>query len=374
MADVPTLTDGTVTLRRHLDQDVPGVVEQCVDPLSRLWTTVPLAYGSEDAKRFVRDIMPGGWATDQEWSFAIEVAGRYAGTVSLRNEREGRAEIAYGSHPWVRGTGHVLAALRLLVDWGFEEKDLHSIIWWANRGNWASRRTAWRLGFNVDGTVRQWLPQRGQLTDAWAGTLLREDPRRPRTLWRDTPRLNDASVQLRPLRHTDVPRIVEACADPVTAQWLGRMPSPYTAVDAVDWLEACTENAASGRASTWAVAEPRTDLLMGVVNLFDFVGSGAGGEAGEHQAELGYWTHPEARGQGVATRASALVLRHGFEDLSLRLVRAMVAVDNTGSRLVLERAGLRLWGIEREAIQVRSGWVDAACYDIRADEVTPELG
>ena len=50
------------------------------------------------------------------------------------------------------------------------------MIWWAHAGNWASRKLAWRLGFSFDGTVRQWLPQRGELRDGWVGTLLRGEP------------------------------------------------------------------------------------------------------------------------------------------------------------------------------------------------------
>ena len=362
MVDTPTLSDGTVTLRRHRDADIAGVVEQSADPLSRRWTTVPLTYGTEDAKRFVRDIMPGGWATDQEWGFALEVDGRYAGTLSLRNEGDGRAELAYGSHPWVRGSGHVGRALRLLVDWGFAEKDLHTVVWWANRGNWASRKTAWRLGFSFDGTVRQWLPQRGVLTDAWAGTLLRDDPREPRGTWLDTPVLTGTVVTLRPLRDTDVPRIVEACADTGTAQWLGRMPVPYTVADAIGWLEANTEGAASGSKITWALADPASDVLLGAINLFSLVAG--------HEGEVGYWAHPQARGRGLMSEACRLVLRHGFDDLGLRLVRAVAAVDNTASRRVLEGNGFTRWGTERGGVRVRDGYADAAHYEVAADELS----
>src|SRR3954468_18459779 len=89
LGDVPTLTDGVVTLRRHHEDDVDAIVEQSRDPLSRRWTEVPDPYGREDARRFVRDVMAGGWAADQEWAFAVEAfdddgTSRYAGTVTLR--------------------------------------------------------------------------------------------------------------------------------------------------------------------------------------------------------------------------------------------------------------------------------------------------
>ncbi|MSZ78066.1 MAG: GNAT family N-acetyltransferase, partial [Actinobacteria bacterium] len=86
MPSAPTLTDGVVTIRGHLPGDADGSFEQCQDPLSQRWTTVPVPYSRDDARVFVTEIMPGGWAEDTEWGFAIEVEGRYAGTVSLRNE------------------------------------------------------------------------------------------------------------------------------------------------------------------------------------------------------------------------------------------------------------------------------------------------
>ncbi|ANH36711.1 Spermidine N(1)-acetyltransferase [Nocardioides dokdonensis FR1436] len=188
MSPAPTLTDAregapVVILRAHRPDDAQGSYEQCQDPLSQEWTTVPLPYTREMAHGFVTEMMPGGWSDDSEWGFALDVDGRYAGTVSLRNEGDGRAEIAYGSHPWVRGTGAVERALRLLLDWGFAERDLRTVVWWANTGNWASRKVAWRLGFTMEGTVRQYLPHRGELRDAWVATLLAGDPREPRTAW-----------------------------------------------------------------------------------------------------------------------------------------------------------------------------------------------
>ena len=224
----PTLTDGVVTLRAHRADDARGSYEQCQDPLSQRWTTVPVPYTSEMATSFVTELMPAGWVEDREWGFAVEHDGRYAGTISLRPEGDGRAEIAYGSHPRVRGAGVMERALRLLLAWGFEERELRTVIWWAHRGNWASRKLAWRLGFSCDGTLRQWLPQRGELRDAWVGTLQRGEPREPRTTWLDCPVLGAGGVRLRPWRADDADRIVEACRDERTAHWLGRLPRPYT--------------------------------------------------------------------------------------------------------------------------------------------------
>lgn len=361
MDRAPTLTDGVVTLRPHRPEDAEGCYEQCQDPLSRQWTTVPVPYTREMAVRWVTDVMPGGWAYGSTWGFAVEVDRRYAGTVELRDEGEGRAEVAFGSHPWVRGTGAVERAVRLLLEWGFAHQGLRVVVWRANAGNWASRKLAWRLGFSFDGTVRRSLPQRGELRDGWVGTLLDTDARGPSTPWLEVPVLEADGLRLRPWRESDVPRIVEACSDERTKRWLGRMPDPYTDADARAWLDHQQEEQARGRALHWAVAATSDDdRALASVSAFDLVP--------ELELEIGYWAHPDARGRGVTTRAMALVVRHAFEVLGVRRVTSGAAVDNAASRRVIEANGLRAWGTERAGTVVLDGRADIVWYDVLVEE------
>jgi RimJ/RimL family protein N-acetyltransferase len=356
----PTLTDGVVTLRAHRPDDAQGVFEQCVDPLSQQWTSVPIPYSPADAETFVNEVMPLGWLSDIEWAFAIEAEGRFAGTCSLRNEGSRRAEIAYGAHPWVRGTGHVERALRLLLEWGFAERDLVTVIWWANKGNWASRKTAWRLGFRLEGELRQWLTARGEVRDSWVGTLLRDDPREPQSRWLDCPVLERDGLRLRPIRVGDADRILEACTEQRTQHWLGRLPSPYTRDDALTYVESRTAQLADGSGVTWAVTTPEDDVLLGTIGWFDWTP--------EVQCEIGYWTHPDARGRGLMTRAMGQVTDHVLHDLGVRRVTAFAAVDNTASRRVIEANGFTQYGVERLGVEVRDGRADMALYDLLAEE------
>jgi RimJ/RimL family protein N-acetyltransferase len=361
MDSAPTLTDGTVVLRAHREDDVRGCYEQCQDPVSQEWTTVPVPYSLEDARSFVTETMPKGWVEGTSWGFAVEVDGRYAGTVELRDEAEGRLEVAYGSHPWVRGTGSMARAVRLLVDWAFDDRAARVVVWRANRGNWASRKLAWRLGFTVEGTIRAALPQRGELRDAWVGTLLPTDPREPQGRWFDVPVLEADGLRLRPWRESDVTRIVEACSDPRTKEWLGEMPEPYDENAARAWLEHQRENRAAGRSVAWAVVDPVDEATaLGSVSFFDFVP--------EVECEIGYWAHPDARGRGVTTRAMAEVIRYAFEDLGVRRVTAAAAVDNAASRHVIETNGLTVFGVERLGAVVRAGRADLAWYDVLLDD------
>jgi ribosomal-protein-alanine N-acetyltransferase len=120
---VPRLTDGVVTLRAHTSADVTGVLEQCIDPVSQRWTTVPVPYTVDDARRFVTSHVPAGWNDGTGSAFAIEAVDaeglpRFAGTVELRPHGAGSAEIAFGLHPWARGKGIAKRACDTVLDWG----------------------------------------------------------------------------------------------------------------------------------------------------------------------------------------------------------------------------------------------------------------
>ena len=356
----PTLTDGVVTLRAHVADDVDRIVEQCLDPAMQAWTTVPVPYDRPMAEDFALTDVPHHWADGSEWAFAVELEGTYAGTVLLRGEGPDLAEIAYGSHPDVRGTGTMERALRLLVEWGFDSLDLQTIVWRAFTGNWQSRKLAWRLGFTMEGTLRRYLPQRGELRDAWVGSLLREDPREPRSTWLEVPVLEGDGFRLRPVRAGDAPRIQEGTAEPATSRWLGHKPAPYTLDDATAYVERRRELEATGQCTTWAVADPDDDRILGTILWFNWTPG--------VECEIGWWLHPDARGRGLATRAVRLVVDHVFATMDLKRVTAFAASSNAASRAVMERVGFRLYGIERYGAWVRDDHVDMALYDVTASE------
>jgi len=372
MRAIPTLTDGVVRLRPPLDDDIVGSVEQCQDPVTQRWTSVPVPYTRDDARTFLRHIIPGGWETEREWGFVVEAPDngvpRFAGTLSLRNEGDRRAEVAYGSHPWARGRGVMERALRMLLDWGFAERDLQTVIWLAQRGNWSSRRLAWRLGFSADGTLRDWLPQRGSLMDAWAGTLRLGEEMTPRSPWLESPRITGRGVVLRSMRESDLPRIVESRSDAETQHWLQtqRDEGPHSLESHAGYLDARLEDAANGLGVQWAMADPDSDLYLGLMTVF-------GVHHGRKEAEVGYWAHPSARGRGITSEACRLVVRHAFVPLDeggmgLRRLTADAAVGNDGSHRVLQRAGFQRVGVERRSTLLGNGsYVDSIRYDHLAE-------
>ena len=175
LPSAPELTDGPdLLLRLPFPGDVDDIVAHCRDPEFQRWTTVPVPYHESDAQDFVRRIAEG-WRANVA-RFAIAYDGRFSGSVDLRFDGLGGAEVGFGLAPWARGRGVMTRALRLVLAWGFELPGIEVVYWRAQVGNRASRRVAGRCGFRMDGAVRGLLEQRGERRDGWIGSLRRGEP------------------------------------------------------------------------------------------------------------------------------------------------------------------------------------------------------
>jgi RimJ/RimL family protein N-acetyltransferase len=366
-SSAPALSSGKIGLRAHLDDDLERIVQQNRDPDTVRWTPVPSPYGRKQGREYLAR-MRSGWIEGTELSFAITHRGDYAGTVALVPDGCGGATLGYDLHPDARGRHIASTAGRLALAWAFDSLPLDVVHWYAVVGNWASRRVAWALGFQLEGTVRGLLVQRGERYDAWIGSLRRDDVMAPAHVWLDPVTVTGELVRLRGHRDDDLAATVEACNDPAVRRWLPQIPSPYRPDDALAHREAIRDDHACGRALYWAVAD-EDDRLVGEIGVF-------GLRAGlSRTAELGYWTHPGARGRGLTTEAVRLAARHALlarEDGGLGLVRVLIraADDNLASQRVAQRAGFRLAGRDREAELLDDGSVrDGLRFDLLAHEL-----
>lgn len=354
-----TLDAGTIRLRPHAERDLDGIVDQCTDPESVAWTTVPDPYTREPAEQFLAEVRRQ-WAADETYFFAVADAAtdEFLGTVDLRPDGVGGGDLGFGLRAAARGHGVMSTALRMLARWAFDRDGLNLEVlhWRAFVGNWPSRRAAWAVGFRVEGTVRGLCHARGRRYDAWIGSLRRGDPLRPATRWYDPPRLAGTRCALRPFADGDVAAIQQAASDALTRHWLGDLPEPFTEDDAAAYLLRVRTEAADGTAMYAAVADPTTDACMGCVGLFDI-------ELARDSAEVGYWMHPAARGAGAATEAVALLARHALADtdaggLGFGRLGLRAATGNIGSQRVAEKVGFSRIGVQHRMKRLGDGTID----------------
>ncbi|MGA8044944.1 MAG: GNAT family N-acetyltransferase, partial [Dermatophilaceae bacterium] len=203
---VPVLTDGHVLLRAHAEADIPRIVEQCVDPDSVRWTTVPSPYTEADGRQWFEAIR-GGWEGGRgPYLWAITDAAdpqTFLGTIDVRNHGAGIGFIGFGLHPEGRGRRLMTAALRLATRWWWEQGGVR-MHWQANRGNFASWRVAHACGFSYHGVIPGHLPQRGEAVESWNASVGRDDDlTRPAEPWWEPVPLEGDGIRLRAWRESD---------------------------------------------------------------------------------------------------------------------------------------------------------------------------
>ncbi len=169
------LDTGETTVRAWQDADAPELAVQADD--RRIWRNMrdafPHPYGLQDA----RDFIAMARAKESSTFFAVLHSGRIAGgigyTLHSDVERIG-AEIGYwiGVEFWGRGVG--TAALRLATGQAFDaHQELRRIYAVPYAGNAASARILEKVGYLLEGTLRQSVIKDGQVLDQWMYAILR---------------------------------------------------------------------------------------------------------------------------------------------------------------------------------------------------------
>ena len=163
----------------------------------------------------------------------------------------------------------------------------------------------------------------------------------PPPLQRPAEPLTDGVVVLDEMTFADVPRVVLACSDPASQQWLP-LPSPYTEADARAFIGSRVTAADSGNELTFAVRGADDGILAGAIGLSQ--------RGYRHAADIGYWTSPDRRGRGWTARAVRLLARYALLSMPLRRIEIIVAVDNVHSQGVAKRAGAVYEGVRRRGM------------------------
>ncbi len=164
------------------------------------------------------------------------------------------------------------------------------------------------------------------------------------------PTIAGESVTLRPLVPGDVDDLLTAYNDWELRRFLPALPIPFTRAHADAYLSDVVPGMTAAGGGFWAVADPATDRLLGGAGL-DRV------SPERRQAEVGYWTAPDARGRGVATAAVRALSEHAF-GIGLTRLELLTHWENAASQRIALAAGFQREGVRRGAVPDRDGGRD----------------
>lgn len=175
------------TARLRLDlpvpSDAPAVAEYCQDPLFERFMSLPWPYERRHADFFLSRLVPGGWLSGAEptWAIREREGGPLLGIVGWRRAH---GDIGYWLGAPHRGRGLMTEAVVAVTDWLALELGLTEIAWECVVGNAASVAVARKAGFTFTGERPTELTFRdGSYRPGWHGVLRTAEPRVERAGW-----------------------------------------------------------------------------------------------------------------------------------------------------------------------------------------------
>lgn len=170
------------------------------------------------------------------------------------------------------------------------------------------------------------------------------------------PAIETARLRLRPLLEADIPAHYAVFSDPDVARYWSREPWTDLA-QAEESMKSILAAQADGSEARFGIELLSTGELIGNVGLHHFFGS-------NRRCEIGYALGSGHWGQGYATEALRVAIRHGFDALDLNRIEADIDPRNIGSARVLEKLGFRKEGFMPERWFVFGEFADTVNYGL----------
>ena len=166
---MPTLSDGSVTLRPWRASDADAVLFACSDPETQRWMDVPVPFLPEDAAEFVGAHAEQQWSSRRGAPFAITASDddQALGSCALVAADAGDlvAQVVWAVAPQARGQRVARRAGRLLCDWALNAIGFARLEFYIEPENAASRAVALHLGCQREGILRSKSLIRGSRRD-----------------------------------------------------------------------------------------------------------------------------------------------------------------------------------------------------------------
>jgi RimJ/RimL family protein N-acetyltransferase len=149
------------------------------------------------------------------------------------------------------------------------------------------------------------------------------------------PVLETARLVLRAPRLGDAKSVAMLANDRRIAENTARIPHPYRAADAEDFIA----GANIGSEAVFLIT-----LRNGAQGKHQVIGACGYTQIDRHPPEIGYWLGVKHWGKGYATESVRAMIDHIFADTDCEAIQSAARVTNPASRRVLEKCGFQWTG------------------------------
>jgi ribosomal-protein-serine acetyltransferase len=173
-------------------------------------------------------------------------------------------------------------------------------------------------------------------------------------------RIETERLILRRFTRRDVNSVTEAVQSSLSDlnEWLPWAHPGYRKDDASTYIKDSGEAWKEGRAYDFAIRR-RGDTRRHLGNISIWPVSRL-----TRTGEIGYWVRSDATTHGIATEATAAVVKVGFEDLGYHKLTLRIAIGNRASERVAEKLAFSREGVLREELLIRGRWVDHTLFSL----------
>jgi len=161
-----------------------------------------------------------------------------------------------------------------------------------------------------------------------------EDRLRPDRLRSDCPVLLSQRLVLRAPHEEDIDALAHLANNAAIATMVSRMPHPYTAKDAADFVRR-TKDGEIGKC-VYAITKADNGEFLGCCALEPHPGG--------QTLELGYWLGQPHWNQGFGTEAAHALIDMAFRSRDIDQIDARCRVTNLPSRRVIQKCGFQFQG------------------------------
>jgi RimJ/RimL family protein N-acetyltransferase len=176
--------------------------------------------------------------------------------------------------------------------------------------------------------------------------------------------LTERSILIRSFRAGDEDALYEAVRESIAevSVWLPWCHQNYSIEESREFITSRETASQGGEWYSFGIFAKDSGRFLGGVGI-NFINR-------VHQmANLGYWVRTSEAGHGVATTATRLAARFGFEELGMQRIEIVAAVDNIASQRVAEKAGAMREGVLRRRLLIRGESLDAVLFSMVPEDL-----